>query len=56
MHLGQAIGMPKRLSAQIEARKKQDITADVEGLGDALKTKLYSQISDLERRIERRGP
>jgi transposase len=44
--------MRKRLSAQIAARKKQDILADVESMDDALKTILDTQIGDLERRIE----
>ena len=49
---GQIVDMRKRLAAQIAARKKQDILADVEGMDDALKTMLDAQIGDLERRID----
>ena len=42
-----------RLAAQIVARKKQEIPADVEGLDDALKAVLDAQIGDLDQRIER---
>lgn len=42
----------KRLVAQLAARKKQDILAFVEGMDDALKTMLDTQIGELERRIE----
>lgn len=48
----QIVDMRKRLSAQISARKKQDIAADVDGMDDTLKAMLDSQIGDLERRIE----
>ena len=42
----------KRLAAQISARRKQGIPADVEDLDDALKAVLDAQISGLEQRIE----
>ncbi|MET3794744.1 IS110 family transposase [Aquamicrobium terrae] len=48
----QTVDMRKRLAAQIAARKKQDILADIEGMDDALTTILDSQIGELERRIE----
>ena len=43
--------MRKRLAAQIAARKKQNISADLEDMDDALKAMLDIQIGDLERRI-----
>ncbi|MDX2482506.1 MAG: transposase, partial [Pseudodonghicola sp.] len=49
----QIVEMRKRLAAQISARRKQDIPADVEDLDAALKAMLDAQISDLELRIER---
>lgn len=49
----QIVNMRKRLLAQIAARKKQDIPADVEGMDEDLKALLDIQVSDLERRIER---
>ncbi len=48
----QIVDMRKRLAAQIGARKKQNIPADVEGMDDALKTMLDAQVGELERRIE----
>ncbi len=44
--------MRKRLKAQISARKKQGISADVETMDDALKDALDTQIDAIERRIE----
>ena len=44
--------MRNRLSAQIAARQKKGIPADVKGMDDALKAMLETQIGDLERRIE----
>ena len=44
--------MRKRLSAQIAARRKQDIPAYVESMDADLRAMLNSQIGDLERRIE----
>ena len=48
----QIVDMRKRLSAQITARRKQDIPADLEGMDDALKALLDTQVGYLERRIE----
>lgn len=48
----QIVEMRKRLTAQISARRKQGVPADVEDLDDALKAMLDAQISDLEQRIE----
>jgi hypothetical protein len=44
--------MRKRLLAQIAARRKQDIPADVEGMDADLRTLLDTQVSDLKQRIE----
>lgn len=49
----QIVDMRKRLMAQIAARRKQGIPADVEAMDDALKAMLDTQVGDLERRIER---
>ena len=48
----QIVDMRKRLTAQISARKKQNVPAEVEGMDEDLKTMLDTQIHDLERRIE----
>ena len=48
----QIVDMRKRLLAQIAARRKQAIPADVESMDDDLRTMLDAQIGDLERRIE----
>jgi transposase len=48
----QIVDMRKRLLAQIAARRKQDIPADVEGMDADLRTLLDTQVSDLEQRIE----
>ena len=48
----QIVDMRKRLLAQIAARRKQSVPADIEGMDDALKTILDAQVGDLERRIE----
>ena len=48
----QIVEMRKRLAAQMSARRKQGIAANVEDLDDALKTMLDAQISELEQRIE----
>lgn len=48
----QTIDMRKRLAAQISARKKQGIPGELEGMDDALKAMLDTQIGELERRIE----
>lgn len=48
----QIVDMRKRLSAQIAARRKQDVAASVEGMDEDLKALLDTQIADLERRIE----
>ncbi len=47
----QIVDMRKRFAAQIAARKKQNITADIEDMDDALRAMLDTQIGDLERRI-----
>lgn len=44
--------MRKRLAAQMSARRKQGIAANVEDLDDALKAMLDAQISEVEQRIE----
>jgi transposase len=44
--------MRKRLKAQIGARKKQGVSADVEIMDDDLKDMLDSQTEAIERRIE----
>ncbi len=44
--------MRKRLKAQISARKKQGVSADVETMDDELKEVLDTQIDHIERRIE----
>lgn len=44
--------MRKRLKAQIGARKKQSVSADVEGMDDDLQDVLDAQISVIERRNE----
>lgn len=49
---GQIVEMRKRLKAQISARRKQGVSADVETLDDELKEVLDTQIDDIERRIE----
>jgi len=46
------VDMRKRLLAQIAARRKQDIPADVEGMDADLRAMLNTQVGDLERRIE----
>ena len=48
----QIVDMCKRLSAQIAARRKQDVPADVDGMDADLRAMLDTQISELERRIE----
>jgi transposase len=48
----QIVHMRKRLSAQIAARRKQDIPADVEGMDADLWAMLDAQVGDLERRID----
>ncbi|MEB8389309.1 IS110 family transposase [Rhodobacteraceae bacterium KMM 6894] len=50
---GQLVDMRKRLKAQIWARKKQGISADVEAMDDDLKDVLDIQIDAVERRIEK---
>ncbi|TCS59031.1 transposase [Primorskyibacter sedentarius] len=49
---GQIVDMRKRLRAQVGARKKQGVSADVETLDDDLEDVLQTQIETLERRIE----
>lgn len=49
---GQLVDMRKRLKAQIGARRKQGISADVETMDDELKEVLDTQIDQIERRIE----
>lgn len=49
---GQLVDMRKRLKAQISARRKQGVSADVETMDDELKEVLDTQIDDIERRIE----
>jgi transposase len=48
----QTVDMRKRLWAQIAARKKQAIPADVESMDADHRTMLDTQVGDLERRIE----
>lgn len=45
LHRHRAIGTP--LTAQIAARRKQGVTAGVEGMGEALKVVLYTLVGDL---------
>lgn len=49
---GQLVNMRKRLKAQIGARKKQGVSAEVETMDDDLKDVLDAQIEAIERRIE----
>lgn len=49
---GQLVDMRKRLKAQISARRKQGVSADVETMDDDLQEVLDTQIHDIERRIE----
>lgn len=49
---GQLVDMRKRLKAQISARKKQGVSADVETMDDDLQNVLGAQISVIEQRIE----
>lgn len=49
---GQVVDMRKRLNAQIGARKKQGVSADVETMDDDLEDVHHTQIKALERRIE----
>lgn len=49
---GQLVDMRKRLKAQIGARKKQAVSADVEVMDDDLQDVLDAQINAIERRIE----
>jgi transposase len=49
---GQLVDMRKRLKAQIIARKKQGVSADIETMDDELKEVLDTQIDHIERRIE----
>ena len=49
---GQLVEMRKRLKAQIGARRKQDVSADVETMDDDLRGMLDAQISVIEQRIE----
>lgn len=49
---GQLVDMRKRLKAQISARRKQRVSADVETMDDDLQEVLDTQIHDIERRIE----
>lgn len=49
----QLVDMRKRLAAQIAARRKQHVPADLEGMDGDLMTMLDTQIGDIERRIER---
>lgn len=48
----QLVGMRKRLTTQIGARKKQGIPADIETMDDELKAVLNAQIDEIELRIE----
>ncbi len=48
----QLVDMRKRFIAQTNARKKQEIPADVEGLDDDLKAVLNAQIDEIEQRIK----
>lgn len=49
---GQLVDMRKRLKAQISARRKQGVSADIEGMDDDLQDVLDAQISVIERKIE----
>ncbi len=49
---GQLVDMRKRLKAQIGARTRQGVSADVETMDDDLKDVLDTQIDAIERRIE----
>ena len=49
---GQLVDIRKRLKAQMAARRKQGISADVETMDDELKEVLDTQIDHIERRIE----
>ncbi len=44
--------MRKRLSAQIAARRKQQVPADLEGMDASLLAMLDAQVGDLEQRIK----
>ena len=48
----QMVEARKRLSAQISARRKQGVSAELEDMDSSLKAFLESQISELEQRIE----
>ncbi|MGC5749945.1 IS110 family transposase [Gluconobacter sp. NFX36] len=48
----QMVEARKRLSAQISARRKQGVSAELEDMDSSLKEFLESQISELEQRIE----
>lgn len=48
----QMVDARKRLSAQISARRKQGVNAELEDMDSSLKAFLESQISELEQRIE----
>ncbi|GLQ66810.1 hypothetical protein GCM10007870_23950 [Gluconobacter kondonii] len=50
----QMVEARKRLSAQISARRKQGVSAELEEMDSSLKAFLESQISELEQRIEKR--
>jgi transposase len=47
----QTVEMRKRLSAQLGARTKQDVAAELEAMDEELRALLEAQIRDLERRI-----
>lgn len=49
---GQLVDMRKRLKAQIGAREKQGVSADVKTMDDDLQNMLAAQISVIEQRIE----
>lgn len=49
---GQVVEMRKRLSAQIRARVKQGVPANLDDMDDELKAVMDAQIRELERRIE----
>jgi transposase len=49
---GQLVDMRKRLKAQISARRKQGVSADVDTLDDDLRGVLDTQISTIEGKIE----
>ena len=49
---GQLVAMRKRLKAQIGARKKKAVCADVEVMDDDLQVVLDAQIDAIERRVE----